>query len=1498
MEPPVAEDMPAQRPHRSALHRWRRRVSYVVLAVVASLLAVVLLVWAILETEQAAVRFVDTAIPWVNDVIPGEVRFSDFSGTLGHRLVLDDIEILDDKGEICVQAKRLEVDWNVWDLANFTVDVSRVLVVAPQVLVGFREDGSLNLTTAFVPEAEEEEVATESSGPSRWSVEIRSVQLEDGGVEVHLPATAEGAEAVEIEGDQIQIEASYTLQGGNHDIAIGGLSVRPRKPFDLAPVRLEGMLALDGMDLVTDGLSMRWKANLATISGRVEDLRTPRVDVRLDAKRFDLADLRVFAPDLPLQGALSLTLDAQGPFTDLAFAGQARTAQGAVVDFQEGRIVLSGETAMHGLKLSATDLTVSEFVQGLDKVPEKLSFQLGWEGSGLRPENIKGDVVASVSPVVYSGLELSLVDARAHWEDRTARLEEARLGVSGGWIDLSGEASFRDLLFDGSVAADLPELSPFSELAGVALEGSLRADAVVNGRWGTEAPVSLQTRGQAGLEQIQVPELRAASARLDWDLSLDLVEEELPRPVGPVTMELVSPRLEGGFALDRLSLEGQFQGDRVQCSISAARASSLLARFEGEVDWSALPSLLVRGEQLDLLAGEQLVQTTSPFTARTREGSFELNRFALDFQPGTLMAQVVYEPGRSSIRSLLQLRGVELQQLVTLRRAVLGLEGAGLGESEKPLDTLSGQVKDLRVKLDGSLSAPRIEVSSRVRDLQLGPRGPLGMELSLLSEGGNLSGQFVVSDLLTLGVDKVPLTVRLDGKGLPAVLSEQGDWQLALDVGEVAVAAFEPLLGRSLPETVSGGSVRGRVTVSGPTAALAVRGNFGLSELSVSDHRVQGQLSLVLEEDEFSLDGSRLKTAAAGRVLEFEGRAAAPVGEFLLGRLGPRKRRTDAPVPLFNDLELGARVRKLPMALVHPILPVLSPVTGALQGRLSLTGELADPLVDLEVRLLGGRVGREALKRTELKAGIKGGRLSSLFEMDPETGGALRVTTASSLPLHLGKLPKRRVLLGTEDLEIGVDGKGFPLAMVAAFVPGATDAEGEVQLQGSVTGSLGSPHPSLALSLASGRICHETTSVCYEDLVVESKLEGNRAELGRLSLTTVPQVRNPLDLLRSASAVGDKSRLSLEGFVLLEGLTPRWTQLDLHLERAWASYSEQIRVQMDGDLKLRGYSPSLRLTGDLELPTVRLDLGRSDTRREIQPLELPGNLSVHRVESQPGPGEWQPEAEDDTGKPSFLDRLRAASEVELDIHLGNNVQVALAVGIAGQRSQAVQALNLMGSIEPDLKLGGDLSLRWQRGEPTLVGRIAMERGSALKVLTRSFTMDDESFVEFVGRVPDSQLSLRATHSSRYGPVSVRVSERMASPSIRFESEVFEDQADILSILLTGKPMTELSTAEGSQALSGMAGTLAGFGTKAFGKYTPLDSLDVDLGDDISTGSAEAGKALGPRVFLITRFRWGAEEGENRVEGQLEVQITPRLYLETVIGDRLQGAAELVWKKQF
>ena len=98
-------------------------------------------------------------------------------------------------------------------------------------------------------------------------------------------------------------------------------------------------------------------------------------------------------------------------------------------------------------------------------------------------------------------------------------------------------------------------------------------------------------------------------------------------------------------------------------------------------------------------------------------------------------------------------------------------------------------------------------------------------------------------------------------------------------------------------------------------------------------------------------------------------------------------------------------------------------------------------------------------------------------------------------------------------------------------------------------------------------------------------------------------------------------------------------------------------------------------------------------------------------------------------------------------------------------------------------------------------------------------------------------------------------------------------------------------------MSGVGAALTGWVSNTFGKYVPVDLLEVDLGDDFSSGSVEAGKAVTPWLFLISRFRWGAEDDENTIEGQVELAFpgTRNLYLEVVIGDKLVGSAELIFK---
>jgi len=344
-------------------------------------------------------------------------------------------------------------------------------------------------------------------------------------------------------------------------------------------------------------------------------------------------------------------------------------------------------------------------------------------------------------------------------------------------------------------------------------------------------------------------------------------------------------------------------------------------------------------------------------------------------------------------------------------------------------------------------------------------------------------------------------------------------------------------------------------------------------------------------------------------------------------------------------------------------------------------------------------------------------------------------------------------------------------------------------------------------------------------------------------------------------------------------------------------YSRAIQVQLDGELGVRGIYPGLEVTGDLDVQNVEIDLGQDRLGHDVEQLTLPKSLRVHRENSPRGPGETLVDGPQSEEGLRFLDELRAAASARVGLHLTNNVNVSLAVGVAGQGGLA-QAANLLGSVEPELILGGDLELLWNQGKAGAVGEIRTEKGSKLTVLTRPFSVEEGSSVEFVGAIDDAQLAIRAVQSSTQGDVAVAVSGPLGAPQIDFESDEFEDPADVMSVLLTGKPLSELSAAEGGGALGQITQTLAGFGTKAFGKFVPVDRLAVDIGDDISSGSVEAGKALSPWLFFLTRFRWGAEEDENRVEGQLEFRFDRRGYVEVSMGDRLIGSADVVWKVQF
>jgi hypothetical protein len=1461
---------------RSLLSTWRGRALLSLLLLLSLLVGLFIGLWLVLNNETVSRQAVAISMPKINSVIPGEIRYSSFHGSIGNKVILEDVSVFDERGELCLYTRRLEAEWDLWDLSRRAVEVRRVKLEEPQVLISLRRDGSVNLSSAFVAGS----TKGKASESPQWTVALEDLSLEKGS----LLLKQEGAEKPSLQWDDLSLRGAYLLSDGRQSVQLDEFVGSLVAPLAMAELKASGAAVIARGALDASGIDLSWRDTQLGVDLAIPALSVPQLKAEIEVARLALADIGHLTGESRLRGALIGNLQLSGPPSSLTMTGEVRGG-GGTVTIEQLLFDQSQTPPQHKAQLLLEDLALEHFVDLPSQLPPSLSARAVWTGEGVDLQQLKGSLDLVVQSFELAGRRVEVPASKLLVTGKSVQAKSMKVLIAGGSVEGSGLAS----LETGEFRADLQGSFPRVEELVAGYSGDLTLETHLRGHWNALKEKPFHSDGRASIQSFSVGDLRCEQAEATWDLEVGL-NGNLPSLIGP--LELRADRLiaPGVPPLARAALSTGLRGRWADIALTGSDGPELLASIRARVDWTNLPSILLEGESLELLAGDFVLQSTGPFSLRAREGRFTLNRLMLASSEGTVSLQALFDSTKPSISSTVRIQGFGLAQLES---AIARLNPS---TSQDHNQGIGGVVDELVLKVSGKLIDPEISIKTSTSRLTLGGYGPLDLEAALHSTQGTIDGKIGLGESLHLELNKVPLSLRLAGKH-SVELDPSGIWDVTARLARSSVTGLAPLLGRALHEDLEGGTIRGGLTIGGSSKNPSVRLDLGLSDLQVAGQRLHGQLGFALEDGIAQIEDALLKTASSGRVLELDGSASADPGSWLLHRIGPDSARTgSAPGPLVADVELKATTRKLPMSLVHILVPSLTPLTGALQGQLEVTGKAEAPVARAQARLLGGRVAREELQELRLDLGLQEEKVNGELHVQGKSGGSLDAELFSSLRVASGKSIED--MLSSPDLQAQITGDGFPLALVTAFIPGTSEPAGALRIDGQVTGSLWSPKPQLALEIVEARLCHEQSSVCYEDLRLDATLETGRLALRELAFRTIPQVRNPLDLVRSARSIREDARFASSGFVLLDGLRPKWTELDLNFEGAWASYTEQIKLQVDGGLRIRGYYPALKLSGKTDLQNVRVDLGRSSTRREIQSLELSQQLRIHRSAAEENIENSAALEVAEEEAPTVLDRLLSHGEADITLRLGNNVRTALAVGIAGQGNEALSALNLLGSIEPDLVLGGELNLRHKSKESAVIGAIKMQRGSRLTVLTRDFEVEEGSFIEFVGKVPDSQLNLRATYSSRYGPVTVVVSERMASPSIRFESEVFEDQADILSVLVTGKPIAELSSAEGSQALSGVAGALAGFGTKAFGKYTPFDSLIVDLGDDLSSGSAEAGKALGPKVFLVTRFRWGTEEEENRIEGQLEVQINPRLYLETVMGDRLQGAIQLVWKRQF
>ncbi len=460
----------------------------------------------------------------------------------------------------------------------------------------------------------------------------------------------------------------------------------------------------------------------------------------------------------------------------------------------------------------------------------------------------------------------------------------------------------------------------------------------------------------------------------------------------------------------------------------------------------------------------------------------------------------------------------------------------------------------------------------------------------------------------------------------------------------------------------------------------------------------------------------------------------------------------------------------------------------------------------------------------------EGGSLASVFRQGGNVIGRLQANL-TPLPPGAGSWTER---LRSAPLGGGIRYNGP--ASVLTSLAGLTghQLQGPIAVGADFTGRVDNPQFNGIVRAENVTYTNETYGTRITNIALDGRFNG--PELQITSLTG----RAGEGTVRASGSIGLSSAA---GYPIT---------LDARLDNARLARSEDISATATGDIQVRNL-PNERaiIRGRLELGEIRYQIVRqggaqvvnlSGVRRRGEPLVQPGQ---QREAAAAVPSAWR---------------------LELDLVADNRVFVS-GMGLESE-------------------WGANLQVRGSTSTPILTGTIDLVRGT-LSFAGRRFILDDRSNISFPRRgdgVINPQIEITATSEIDDVNVSVVVEGSAGNPRISFAAVPDLPQDEIVSRILFGSSVSEISAIQAIQlaaslnSLRGGSGGLDPLGSLQ--RAAGIDRLRI-LGEDDTTGrgtAVAAGFYLSDDIYIeiIT-------DAEGFTATQLEISLSPTLSILSQFG---------------
>ena len=557
---------------------------------------------------------------------------------------------------------------------------------------------------------------------------------------------------------------------------------------------------------------------------------------------------------------------------------------------------------------------------------------------------------------------------------------------------------------------------------------------------------------------------------------------------------------------------------------------------------------------------------------------------------------------------------------------------------------------------------------------------------------------------------------------------------------------------------------------------------------------------------------------------------------------------------------IQVQVTQLPLADLRPFVTSLPPVDGDVNASLHVTGTLASPeaTVDLTTSPLivhdqsyAGLTGHAVYQDEKIT-------LSAVFRQDTAHTLALEGTLPVSLHLR-GEQPLSQV--GDADFRLHSDGINMaPFGLATGDE--VRDIEGITRIDLSLRGPLSALHPSGTVQLREGRARLKDLEVSLKDIEAEVGVTPEFLELRQFTLSA------------------GQGKVTGNGRLALQQYTPGDLALTFVAKQLQVVNTRRYKAVVSGQITCSGSLETPVVQGTLQFEDIALRPAMSLLKSGLPPRDATVTVVQTEQDLTVAASTESPSGELASGSalpptPGLLQRLA----VDLTVKIPRDTWVHMHEG--------------------SIELTGKLQVKKTTNEePTLSGTIDTVRGW-YAFHGRKFRVERGQIL-FPGTLPvDPYLDVVARYTIAPYDVDVVLGGTARTPTLELRSNPVLEEADILSVLIFGKPANGLSNNEQAslqtQAIQATAGYVASGLRRSIANKLGLDNLEFDMGQNIGQEKVTVGKYVLKDVYVSTSQQLG-EKQEREVS--VEYQIDRRWQVKGSTTSRGTSGVDIFWQKRY